>query len=104
MITEDYCSQEVIQLLEEKGFKYGHCGTYVWDEGDLLITHQTVMKWLREKGIHMSVDTVISSSGSTYYNIDVYTEPSGWVHVVEFYSSYEEAIEKALKYSLKNLI
>lgn len=109
MITEDYCSYEVSKLLKEKGFQEPCTGLnkLLCKEGEkpvLKITHQKAMKWLREKGIHMSIDTVISSSENIYFNIDTYSEDSGWNHPVDFYDSYEEAVEVALKYCLENLI
>lgn len=123
-ITEDYVSYEVAKLLKEKGFD-APCRSYYTDYEDyidfsycndeltdlqmgvwetLRPTHQMAMKWLREKGIHISIDTVISSSGNIYFNIDTYSEDSGRNHLVDFYDSYEEAVEAALKYCLENLI
>ena len=124
MLKEDYCSYEVAKLLKKKGFdelcifKYNNEGIRIkagvaideWQNSELddnecsAPTHQMAMKWLRKKGIHMSLDTVISSSGNIYFNIDTYSEDSGWNHPVDFYDSYEEAVEAALKYSLENLI
>lgn len=104
-ITEDYCSYEVAKLLKKKGFD-GETHTTFDKEGytQPSITHQMAMKWLRKKGVYMSIDTIISSSGNIYFNIDTYSEGSCWNHPVDFYDSYEEAIEAALKYSLENLI
>ena len=124
MITEDYVSYEIAKLLNEKGFDepcksvYVDCGDYIdfyyskEEQTDLQIgvwevlrpTHQMAMKWLREKGVYIGIDTVISSSGNIYFNIDTYSKESGWNHPVDFYDSYEEAVEAALKYSLKKLI
>lgn len=123
-IKEDYCSYEVAKLLKEKGFdipvwtRYENDdesnevifgSEYNWNNSPMgqisAPTHQMAMKWLREKGVQMSIDTIISSSdGDIYFNIDTYSEDSGWDHPVNFYDSYEEAIEDAIKYSLKNLI
>ena len=118
-IKEDYVSFEVAKLLKEKGFDEKTLSYYEdnvlcrgdwfeWNRSPLghiaAPTHQMAMKWLREKGVYMSIDTVISSSGNIYFNIDTYSEESGWNHPVDFYESYEEAVEAALKYSLENLI
>lgn len=62
------------------------------------------MAWLRKKGIHMGIDTLITSGGNVYFNIYTYSENSGWNHSEDFYNSYEEAVEAVLKYSLENLI
>lgn len=120
MIQEDYCSYEIAKLLKEKGFDepidtyYSKDGSEIWpcnawvkaypNDYYPFCTHQMAMKWLRKEGVYMSVDTAISSNGNVYFNIDTYSEKSGWNHVVDFFDSYEEAIEEAIKYSLENLI
>ena len=122
MIKEAYVSFEIAKLLKEKGFD--EC-IFEFYEGDKIkyarneegfrlselpdiyyphITHQTACAWLREQGVYMSIDTVISSSGNIYFNIDTYSKNSGWNHPVDFHDSYEDAVETALKYSLENLI
>ena len=73
-------------------------------EAVAVCTQQMAMKWLREKGVYMSIDTIISSSGSVYFSIDTYSEDLGWNHPVNLYDSYEEAVETTLKYCLENLI
>lgn len=131
MITEDYCSQEVVKLLEEKGFNVEVGGMYVdkdnnfvhasiaplkvkdyekvWDDQFIpTCTHQMAMKWLRE-----------------VHNIIIVIEPHSYNHMEEKVSSYvfsiwcgdnyehplttnyptfEEAVDAALKHVLKNLI
>lgn len=121
MIQEAYCSYEIAKLLKEKGFdepcryfykfdsKERYYGTELTNSlvGDKIYntcTHQMAMAWLREKGIHMSIDTVISSNGNIYFNIDTYSEDSGWNHPVNFYDSYEDAVGASLKFCLENLI
>lgn len=117
-IKEDYVSFEVAKLLKEKGFDAANCqnsphfaynrdGRFSgpsWDTEYHAPTLQMAMKWLREKGIYMSIDTVISSNANVYFNIDTYSKDSGWNHPVDFYDSYEEACEAAIKYCLENLI
>jgi len=118
MIKEAYVSFEVAKLLKEKEFNERSAASYdsegqlqegsaYWNKTPIWYaapTHQMTVAWLREKGIHMSIDTVISSSGNIYFNIDTYSEALGWNHPVDFYDSYEEAVEAALKYVLENLI
>lgn len=120
-ITEDYCSQEVRQLLREKGFPVG-VGSwsrgFVWyGEGyapglvkhENSITHQMAMKWLRDVyDIHISVDKtfLINDMDNKPYLVRVctkkhHTSYNSWQ---EYHSTYEEAVEAALKYALENLI
>ena len=67
-------------------------------------THQMAMKWLRE--VH-NLWCEISPEGKGLWYIEVYSLtdeeyiPNSNAHEIK---SYEEAVEKALKYSLKNLI
>lgn len=132
MITEDYCSFELSELLREKGFD-GLCHRYDFedwrgrhtdtvakypndfnkDNGSTSIpTHQMAMKWLRE--VHK-------------ISIEIYCIPSYtkglivWRYMirncetcdeVDYPNGYpaqeclifEEAVEAALKYVLENLI
>jgi len=130
MIEEAYVSFEVAKLLKEKGFNEKCRGGYHYefddndnsiimferwtaqpynndfvDEGFLCSapTHQMAMAWLRE--VH------------DIYIVFFHTNRSGWWYNITdmsdsyvFYTSelmkcsYEEAVEAALKYTLKNLI
>ena len=112
MITEDYCSFEVARLLKEKGFdelcifKYNSEGVRVkagmaideWQNSELdndeysCPSYQMAMKWLREKGWHITIDC-----------IDV-TETGLVEHRIDYDNIYEKAVEAALKYALENLI
>ena len=122
-MKDAYCSFEIAKLLKEKGFDE-ECTHYYSYEDDELIeytngvysrnskdchrctspTHQMACAWLRKQGVYMSIDTVITSSGNTYFNIYTYSKDSGWIHPVDFYNSYEDAVEAALKYALEDLI
>lgn len=92
MITEDYCSQEVAELLDNKGFRE-YCeaiyfilkdGDYSWSKIDIPIidcsickpaailcpTHQMAMKWLREiHKISIDICTVQGKRVSYMFNI-----------------------------------
>lgn len=127
-ITEDYVSFEIAQLLEEKGFDELSTVFYNEDGTDLIelydyeplrnseisgyarVTQSLALKWLREvhdlhiivypwqadneeKAIHWCC-TVYKSFA--HLGNDVYTN--------ETPKSYEEAVEAALLYVLKNLI
>lgn len=121
MITEDYVSYGVAELLKEKGFdeecyqkydgegylSFNHVG-YInaekpnEDFSALAPTHQMAMKWLRK--VHkvffcVHPDYPISKD----YLVEFYDEgrPSG---CFGNYPTYEKAVEAALKYSLENLI
>lgn len=119
MITEDYCSFETSKLLKEKGFDWD-CRCYYFSENnercysneiprnnhkldaDLACpTHQMAMKWLRERhDLHIEViynPYYEEYKGCMYKTIGEY-------NYTEFYSTYEEAVEAAIKYSLEKLI
>ena len=121
MITEDYCSQDVVQLLREKGFPVG-VGSwsrgFVWDgEGYLpglvkhenSITHQMAMKWLREEhGFHISVAPYLNNEGEVTWvweiiNIETATVIADSLDGDDF-NSCEPAVEAALKHCLTELI
>ena len=126
MITEDFVSFEVAQLLKEKGFDepiwtcyeddneviFGD--KYNWNNSPMghtsAPTHQMAMKWLREVhniGIfpstytHISDRKVIHSYGTAIINLKTYKL------MTDSYLSndtYEQACEAAIKYCLENLI
>ena len=125
MIKEDYCSYEVAKILKENGFNESCYTCYVEKE----ISHydysstnyelidgviscptiQMAMKWLREE---KNIFIVIEPHAYDYINEKNKSyECSLWVgdNYYEYieskdYPSYEEAVEAALKYCLKNLI
>ena len=125
MITEDYCSYEVAKLLKEKGFNESCYTCYVEKE----ISHydysstnyelidgviscptlQMAMKWLiEEKNILIVIephdyDYINEKSKSFSWSLWI---GGNYYECIESkdYPSYEEAIEAALKYCLKNLI
>jgi hypothetical protein len=104
MITEDFCSQELYNLLIEKGFEvssYDAPFTY------RLVTHQSAMKWLREvHKLHIEIDVYkdikyawsLSHADSGEYVINPLKLKD------KSYSTYEEAVEDAIKYVLENFI
>jgi hypothetical protein len=127
MIQEAYCSFEVSKLLKEKGFNcpckvvYSPKGIikhYLKEEvyahnlkghKKLCQTHQMAMAWLRE--VHNiciiiephAYDYINEKNTSYVYSLwqgdNYYENPE-----LKSYPSYEEAVEAALKYVLKNLI
>lgn len=106
-ITEDYCSQETIKLLDEKGFKYDECDAYHWVDGMLLITLQTVCKWLRIKhGLHIEImhlgDKPIDEGW--FRDIQLIGKDDSIGLLLPTYSSCEKACDEAIKYCLTELI
>lgn len=116
MIKEAYCSKEVSELLKEKGFNepVTELNKLFCKEGEkpvLKITHQKAMKWLREI-CKLSIEPYVIATeenciGYAYAicscktSLEIFAER--WDGKNPF-ASYEEAVEAALKYSLKNLI
>ena len=126
MITEDYCSYEVAKLLKEKGFNeptwtryedndeviFGD--KYNWNNSPIgqisAPTHQMAMKWLRN--VHNICITIYPDKEKGYEavlydiknDVEIILQSFGVYGSHIFEESFEEAVEVALKYSLKNLI
>lgn len=106
MITEDCCSPEVSKILKEKGLDIGHFRHYVAvHNGDgtselvSVCTHQIAMKWLRKKGIDISITPIYPTVHPTkQYMWEISTETK---FACDKKDSYEEAVDEALKYSLE---
>ena len=100
--TEDYCSQEVVKLLKDE---IGSSDlNYIWQDNK--VTHQMAMKILRDVyDIHISVSCslFVHDIDNKQYLVYVCTKKrhNSWC---EYHSTYEEAVEAALKYALENLI
>ena len=102
MITEDYCSFEIAKLLKEKGFDEKVISFY--PPGDIQRpTHQMAMKWLRENGIIIEILHVTSKPSNDGWFYSYQKNNDSETNLIE-YPSYEDAVETALKYVLKNLI
>lgn len=131
MITEDYVSFETAKLLKEKGFDEPCECFYDTENNDVSIvngwmnvsnselkgkefvrysapTLQMAMKWLREVynifiAINMIPDTIQKPYFfKPYVEGKIYNFPLDYS--VEFYTTYEEACEAAIKYCLEKLI
>ena len=132
-MKEDYVSFEVAKLLKEKGFNescdnyYDQSSDepqqltldemyYSYDEFIKAPTHQMACKWLRkEHNLYVSPKYRCfcgsKKNDKPYYKWEdrVLKLPSNnQIHpqiygIHEYYETYEEAVEAALKYSLKNL-
>lgn len=131
MIAEDYVSYEVAKLLKEKGFDEYCDSIYILENGDyrhskinvpcrnsnnykptIIVrpTHQMVMKWLREvHNIIIAIRPPYNWNGKkpTNYLFDVWhhcdDNTDNNISVVSS-TTYEEAVEAALKYCLTKLI
>jgi len=116
MITEDYVSFEIAQLLKEKGFDipcrqayfngslvdytmYGFC------DGELLDcpSQSLAIKWLREVH-HIFIQIELYSKYDDYWFEVFLNTHRIMMKKREVYNSYEEACEAAILYVLKNLI
>lgn len=127
MVKEVYVSFEVAKLLKEKGFDepikkhYYDNGVlstleteYLnWNLSKTLLsapTHQMALAWLREKE-NRYISIVYSYICNKYkvsidkFNAENISDLNNNLYTTDYiYSSYEAAIEAALKYSLENLI
>lgn len=133
MIEERFCSYEVAMLLKEKGFDE-LCENIYFDKGlmdfvpdmfdderwvknsdfpdSYLVdctapTHQMAMKWLREKGICITAVYGDYPALNKIFWTPQIDSIKGFDLPDDFYKDYdkyEDAIEAALKYVLKNLI
>ena len=124
MIAEDYCSEELVKLLLEKGcpldkvIKQDERPVYFtlptdhpnWADCDAyyIPTHAQVMRWLREEhkiDIFIDTDFPIDRMKYTYKIVRIYKDGDKYTDVMGgSFDTYEEAVDDALKYSLENLI
>lgn len=123
-ITENYCSYEVAKLLKEKGFE-GEVSAFVEEDNtkyDYTLsgfikaetlpcpTLQMAMKWLREVhelfvDISFVKDEHQEEKLFWFYAIfELSNNNAAHYNNVDEFTTYEEAVEAALKYSLENLI
>lgn len=107
MITEDYVSKEIYNLLKDKGYNgkfepcYGIEG-YIY----LFIHLYDAMKWLREvHNVIIMIDYYTDGDiePDKRYGFSVFARPHYTVSP-ETYSTYEEAAEAAIKDCLENSI
>ena len=130
-ITEDYVSSEIAELLKEKGFEEECVYFYDWDEEDEIYricsnggscnskeyptyfsmpTLQMAMKWLREKHNLFIQVTIVPHTTITmeqkYYLFSIHKDRRRLRRddvPINYYNTYEEACEAAIKYCLENL-
>ena len=124
MVEESYVSFETARLLKEKGFA-GECDWYYPKDGweieqldlyELNYCRESfieapslalVMRWLREvHDIHLEVGFTFYKDGG-YYVVPILTttgQTLPYKYIDKYHSSYEDAVEAAIKYCLENLI
>lgn len=127
MIEEQYISFETSKLLKEKGFKE-LCHSYYhdnagkrfvqksvganWNDEPIYVscpTQSVAMRWLREKHeLLISVNPTLDKDLALcvmYYIWDVDDKESDAITSGLYsFESYEECVEDAIKYCLKNLV
>lgn len=71
-------------------------------------TQQMAMRWLREvHNVHIEIDPDWVSKPEFKiigYAFDIHSKDDPWYEHMTEYSTYEEAVEEAIKYCLNNLI
>lgn len=127
MIEEAYVSFEVAKLLKERGFDEPTIGLYdkdgifinlaqfignanfkFYNEDKIIFapTQQMAMVWLREKGIFIEISVSVDLNGDYHYSYSILNKECEYIRkgYTSFEWNYEDAVEVALKYCLKNLI
>ena len=125
MIEEAYVSFETAKLLKEKGFNE-ECFALYNPDGVLIQsgirlnniqvgrvkgsysapTQQMAMRWLREvRNIHIDICSIYDTNRWLYqvFVITPRTARNSYVDKI-LYTSYEKAVESAIKYCLEHLI
>lgn len=131
-MEEAYCSYEIAKLLKEKGFDCKCTSWYIpYEDGDAkkfaskesedynhnhagwmvsCPTHQMACAWLRERNVNICM-MIVPWKGKAWWAYSIYrVEPFAIGYVddgdndTQYYETYEEAVEAAIKYSLENLI
>lgn len=126
MTTEDYVSFETAKLLKEKGFnevcEMFYCKPHEgymrnrkcneWRNSDLrenmtctCPTLQMAVKWLREKRIFIVLDIIsFDLNDLPVWNFDICLDSNHEYRSSDYFDSYEQACETAIKYCLKHLL
>ena len=106
-IQEDYCSKEIYRLLKEKGFD-GEIHTTFDEEGytQPSITLQMAMRWLREvHDIFIKLEFDVDEDIQWHPSLTL-IKGNKYIHTneLQWYDTYEQAVEEAIKYCLEYLI
>lgn len=118
-MKEAYCSNKIADLLKEKGMPedfFWHYQTKCNDDGtrELITTctHQSAYTWLREKNIgilpriHITQDPREDYWGASIVYLDKSWDIIYYVSAPseDLVKGYDDVVEQALEYILKNLI
>ena len=112
MIHDEICTYEVCKLAKEKGFNVPTAKNYRHKNGATCNapSQSLLQRWLREEGdIHISInyqqgaDEECPSYDYSVYRWPINTEAFVSEKWKDGYSTYELALEDALKYALENL-
>ena len=127
MVKEAYCNYEMSMLLKEKGFNEYCSGYYKFDKSLGILskavinnsaldddgidisapTLQMAMKWLREEHkIHIEVEVYFCEDGQSWLS-KIQRIDDGKTTLLKTFlpnTTYEEAVEAAIKHVLENLI
>ena len=113
MIHEEICTYEVAKLAKEKGFDVPTAKNYRHENGATCNapTQSLLQRWLREeKGYAISVTAypTLASLNKVCYAWEIKSSSDGaFMKSVDgeyTFSTYELALEDALKYALENLV
>ena len=122
IITEDYVSFETAKLLKEKGFDE-RCNSYFISDNEIALisnrrdfnnhgvylsapTLQMAMKWLREvrnRYIEICTDKAHNFK-DIVFRPAIYDKELDCLWESDNFSTYEQAVEAAIKHCLENLI
>lgn len=122
MIREEICTYEVCKLAKEKGFNVD-CEAFYYNDGFLQYakfenwngryinkfsapTQSLLQRWLREEKKWNIVVRMYEDKGYYWFvqNSKGQLQTSYFTYADEMFTTYEHALEDALKYALENLV
>lgn len=108
MIHEEICTYEVCKLAKEKGFDVPTLKNYRHERGETCNapTQSLLQRWLREeKGIIIELKySDDTESFRPFWSWQIYNTLGITLEIGEPNTTYELALEYALKYALENLV
>ena len=122
MIIEDYVSFETAKLLKEKEFdevcknvyedgvrdrkRNGYWNSDLTEDTTCTCpTLQMTMKWLREKHIFITLNIIsFNLNDLPVWSFDIWRNNNHEYRSSDYFGSYEQACETAIKYCLKHLL
>ena len=108
MIHDEICTYEVCKLAKEKGFDVPTAKNYRHENGTTCNapTQSLLQRWLREEKKWNIVVRMYNNEGYYWFiqNSKGELQESYFTYADEMFSTYELALEDALKYALENLI